>query len=345
MWTGRAMGKLTPHLIRTMAGLFVVALAAVWVLRPPDAVPARIANGDCRHVAVRDTEGRGIVGIEDIALAQDGDTLVLSAHDRRDPAMPDGGLYALSLFGLGGGAAEARRISVTPGRSFRPHGFALSPDGRRLAVINRPAEGQVEVLTGPFEPRGWYPSGRVGHPRLCRANDLAFADPAGDGLAITIDRESCGLSPADLVPWARTGSVMLANGAGLTTTRRDLAFANGILDGVVAETRGQRLALPGAAPIDLPGGPDNITRAPDGRLIVAVHPKLVFNWFAQQGWRDRLPTRIVAVDPVRRSVEVLVDDVSGEVFSGATVALVAGGRLIAGSAMDHGLLVCEADAW
>lgn len=334
--------SISSHMVRSVALLFVLVLVGIWALRPPPAVTATIADKSCEHVEVRNQAGQRVTGIEDLALGPGG-TLVFSAYDRLDPQQGDGALYMLDLFGLSSGAGQAaRRISVTPGRSFRPHGFAIAPGGARLAVINRPKNGDVEILTGPFDGEAWYPNGRIGHPSLCRANDLDYADGSdGTALHVTIDRGSCGFSPADLVPWAKTGSVILADNGEVRIVRRGLSFPNGIRGKMVAETRGKRLSHADSAVIALPGGPDNITEARDGRLIVAVHPKLIYNWFAQQGWVSNIPSRILAVDVARRNVTVLFDDVSGTLYSGATAAVVSGGTLVAGSATDHGLLVCR----
>src|SRR5690606_39970259 len=115
-----------------------VALTAAWVLRTPAQLPARFALEGCRRVDLIDNgTGRRIAGVEDLALAHDGATLVLSAQDRLDTTRPEGGLYAVSLFALGAGQGVRAQPLVAPREGdFRPHGIAISPDGRRLAVVN-----------------------------------------------------------------------------------------------------------------------------------------------------------------------------------------------------------------
>ena len=318
-----------------------VALTATWVMRAPAPLPARFALEDCRRVDLLDDEsGRRIAGVEDLVLAQGGATLILSAQDRLDTTRPEGGLYAVGLFGLGAGqGVRAQPLAAPREGNFRPHGIAISPDGRRLAVVNHLSDviGVVEI--GPLGPDGWRADRRISDPRLCRANDLDFA-PAGDGvetLRVTIDRADCGTSIRDLA--GDTGSVALIRGETMSIERTGLDFPNGILGGWVAETRGERLSGADGI-IPLPGGPDNL-KPSDGRIITALHPNLVRTGLYIHGWIPRVSSRIVSIDPGTGAVEILFDDPEGEVFSGATVGVLTGDRLIAGSVQDEGLLYCE----
>ena len=92
--------------------------------------------------------------------------------------------------------------------------------------------------------------------------------------------------------------------------------------------------------MDLPGGPDNLTRGVDGRVLAALHPDLIRLALYRHGWTGRAPARIVAVDLGTGAVEVLFDDPGGAVSPAATVAVMADGRLVAGSVRAPGLLVC-----
>jgi hypothetical protein len=83
-----------------MVILMVVSLPVFWLFRPVFGVPARFTLEECQRIALTDTvTGRAIIGIEDMELLPDGDTLILSASDRLalewDPDdAPEGGLYA-----------------------------------------------------------------------------------------------------------------------------------------------------------------------------------------------------------------------------------------------------------
>jgi arylesterase/paraoxonase len=199
---------------------------------------------------------------------------------------------------------------------------------------------------------------------LCAANDLALLDRA---VWVTLDRADCpGLSMRDALGLGPGGALLRLEGGERLTVTAGLAFANGLAalgPGrlAVAETRGGRLArlgglsaLPGEAPpahlawrergLALPGGPDNLTRAADGRIVAAVHPSLPRLALYRHGWRDRAPSRIVAVDPETGAVEALFDDPAGALFPGATVGALVEGSLVAGSVRGSGLLLCAGTA-
>jgi arylesterase / paraoxonase len=332
------------------ATLVIVAAveATAWLLAGTDVLPARFGPEDCRRVAlVGPGTGWRIAGGEDLALTPDGETLIVSAHDRRDPGQPDGGLYAVpvrDLAAAGPAAAVVARPLVDPAARempFRPHGIALSPDGRRLALVNRVAPREAVVEIGRLDASGWRSEAVVRDPALCRANDLAFeagGEAVGDAILVTIDRADCANSFRDLVPWSRTGSVVRIDGQALATVRSGLAFPNGIAAGTVAETRAGLLLRPDGREVPLPGAPDNLSADGDA-LVVAVQADLLRLWLHGRGWVGRSPSRVdrVAADD---AVETLFDDPTGALFSGATVGLMTGGGLIAGAARDAGLLVC-----
>lgn len=328
--------------------LLLGLLTALWALRPPPALAARFGAEDCARVRPADAAtGRPLVGIEDMALSPDGDMLILSAADRRalerDADEASGGLYALSVAALLAGERRARPL--LPG--VFPHGIALSADGRRLAAILRSRGEGVSLVEGALGPEGFAAARRRGGAAFCRANDLVFAEDAPATLRVTLDRRDCGPSLADLRPGARTGRVLrvdMASDAPPAVERAGLAFANGLAGGWVAETRGARLAaLAGDAVLALPGGPDNLTPAAGGALVAALHPSLLRFAAWRHGWRDAAPTRIVRIDAAG-AVETLHDDPAGARLPGASVAILAGEVLVAGSPLAEGLLLCRTPA-
>jgi hypothetical protein len=162
-------------------------------------------------------------------------------------------------------------------------------------------------------------------------------------MRVTLDRGSCGVSWEDLKPSSTTGRVISVGLGGVAPPKIEqsgLAFANGIAGLYVAETRGSRLHHSLDKAVELPGGPDNLTWDPLGGLITALHPNLYWLAAYRYGYYDAAPSRIVRVD-LDRNIEVLFDDTSGEVFSGASVAVLADGMLVVGSIRDAGLLVCR----
>lgn len=332
---------LTTHLMRSVAGFFVIVLVYIWVFSPPAQLPARFTANECRHVGLADpTTGKPIVGIEDLALWQNGSRLIFTAYDRRDNAKPNGGLYSVPVWDLESGNTVAAKRLYQPQGSFRPHGFAISDQERRLALINRPSDRAVEIMVGALTKNRWSPEHWLRDPRFCRANDLEYNHPSNVRLRISLDRADCEPSIRDLAPWSRSGSVLMTDGGPIWTERTGLAFANGLTGKYVAETRAQRISRLHGRPLEVPGGPDNLTLTSGGGIVAALHPKLFLTWLGRSGWYDHIPSRIVRVDPKNGAYQVLFDDPSGQIFSGATVAILTGNQLIAGSAIDHGLLVC-----
>ena len=318
------------------AGLAATCAAyGLWLITPEAPLQARFAPGDCRQVALSDPRtGRAVIGVEDMALAPDG-TLILSAHDRLDPAWPDGGVYGLRLRGPAAGAA-LRRLDAPRSGVFRPHGIALDPEMRRLAVINRVGVGAARVEIGWLGPNGWDPDQLVEDRRLCRANDLTFR---GRVVVATLDRADCGVSLRDLSPWAATGALARLGPAGLTFETTGLRFPNGIDGQAVAESRAGAIRLGPGAGLMVPGAPDNLTRDHEGALIAALHPSLLRLFLMRQGVLRRAGSRIVRIEG--QVIEMLFDDPRGQVISGATVGMLADGRLLIGSATAPGLVVCE----
>ena len=333
--------------LMTAAAAMVLAIVmfALWLLTPVDPVAAAYVHSECRTVELIDTEtGRSISGAEDLVLLPDGDTLVVSSHDRLDSTRPDGGIYLASLWGIRAADRYEVQNVVDPAfriETFRPHGIAVNDAGSRLAVINRVAPGQVAIEIGDLGSGRWSASKRLTGDSLCRANDLNFVPAEVETLEITLDRESCGTSMADLFPGSSTGRVARWNGGRLQEARSGLSFPNGISGPYIAETRKDRILRPAGEPIRLPGGPDNLTPEDSRTLLVAMHPSLRRLWLYLNGAWPSAPSRIARVDVLSSAVEVLFDDPSGEVFSAATTAVFAKDMLIAGSVVDHGLLVCQ----
>ena len=326
--------------------LLALLLVGIWVLSPPDRLPGRFTQGDCRTMALTGPDGAPIVGIEDIALIADTGELILSAHDRSDP-LADGGLYRVTLFELGAGdELEVERISPIPdpGTRFRPHGIAVSPAGDRLALVNRTGEGEAQVEIGALTPEGWELDRKLTGETLCRANDLAFTGGLNDTMVISLDRADCTTSLRDLWPGASTGRIARFDGQRLVISRGRLSFPNGLVGPYIAETRADRVLRPGAAPIMLPGGPDNLSLDQEDNLIAAVHPAPVHLWLYLNDWQERAPSRILRINPVTSEIESLFDDPSGQIFSAATSAIMWDEMLVAGSVRDAGLLVCSKDA-
>ncbi|WP_247883387.1 SMP-30/gluconolactonase/LRE family protein [Azospirillum brasilense] len=307
------------------------------------------AQSACRTVSVT-ADGAPVIGIEDMALDAARGQAVLSAYDRR--AGTTGGLYLLDLHTL-----DAPAVAVAPlATGLRPAGINLraEPDGARsLLAVSRHDDGSATVERYRLDGAGLTHQGTTTSPLLCRANDVAFLD--GDRFLFTSSHGGCGWGAVirDNVLGGRHGFVGLVENNEARVLIGGIGFANGLLPDpshdrlTVAATREEallvyRLSDPLAPPrrIAVPGGPDNLTLAPDGRLLVALHPSPFRLALHRYGWPggEAAPTRIAAVGPA--GTAILLDE-DGQGFSAATVALSWNGRLIVGSVTAPGLLVCD----
>ncbi|MEM1384075.1 MAG: hypothetical protein AAF713_18270 [Pseudomonadota bacterium] len=337
-------------LIKVLLGVLAGGVAFAFI-PGEEPLSATYSHADCRRVGVFDRiSGRPLVGIEDLELSRDQRSLYLSSYDRLEGRSAQGGIYQIPVLSLGSGQQVPATPLTDPARfrhGLRPHGMTLSADGTRLAFVNRRRDNTVAIVEGPITETGLRIRMRYRRAgSLCRANDLVYAD-TGNRLFLTIDRQACDVDLIDLVPWVGTGSVIAVPLQG----REDpivisdgLAFANGVMPPFIAETRGERITRSDRTDweIALPGGPDNLSRTREGHIIAALHPSLFSLWLYRYGVSWSAPSRIAKIIPLAESVEVLFEDIDGDLFSAATVgALTAGGTLVAGSVREDGLLVCE----
>ncbi|TWA76562.1 sugar lactone lactonase YvrE [Azospirillum brasilense] len=310
---------------------------------------AHPAQSACRAVSVT-ANGAPVIGIEDMALDAARGQAVLSAYDRR--AGTRGGLYLLDLHTLDAPAVAA--IPLATGLSPAGIDLRAEPDGTRsLLVISRREDGSATVERYRLDGATLTHQGTTAGPLLCRANDVAFLD--GDRFLFTSSHGGCGWGAViqDNVLGGRHGFVGLVETNEPRVLIGGIGFANGLFPDpshdrlTVAATREDallvyRLSEPQSPPqrIAVPGGPDNLTMAPDGRLLVALHPSPFRLALHRYGWPGgaAVPTRIAAVGPA--GTAILLDE-DGQRFSAATVAVSWNGRLIVGSVTAPGLLVCD----
>ncbi len=209
---------------------------------------------------------------------------------------------------------------------------------------------------------------RLEHPLICRPNDVAGL---GDGrLLVSNDHGWCrppGLWLEDALALRRANLVaVIASGSGGAPTARlaaaGIGFANGLAaapgrpEVLAAATRERAVRVydradlldAGAGPAEprrrlgLEAAPDNLGWAPDGRLVVAVHPSLLRLAAYRKRWPGTkgAPSRVVALSLADGRREILYDDPDGRLLSAATTAAVLGSHLLVGSVADAGLVVC-----
>lgn len=367
--------------LRLLAGLLLAAgLAAgaglAWLHWLGSPLEARFGPEDCKRLALTDAEtGAPIVGIEDIAAYGEG--LFLSAQDRlaaeaaggEGRAAPEGAIYRLAKVRLGAEGPLSLRPYTADGFGSPLHPHGIDAGLAKLVAVNRRfgpdgAEG-MEIRVYAIRETHLEPLLRLPDPGLCAANDLVLA---GGAVWVTLDRSACpGRSLREMASGAPTGAlarmgVTDGSSASLLRLAEGLSFANGIALAelgagrmlAVSETRGEQITLldpPGGQSserrrsLPTPGAPDNLTIAPDGRILAALHPSLLRLALYRFGWTEAAPSRLALIDPESGAAELLYDDPPGAGLSAATVGvLTEGGVLVAGSVRDAGLLVCGAAA-
>lgn len=357
-------GRVTVSRI-TAGALAAIALAAC--ARETKTAPLYSA-GDCRRLPLIDASTRAkISGAEDLAYDGATGTLFISAYDRRAvegairrraAVLPEGGLYAAPLNALLAAVEPVTLQSIVDPKEieggFRPHGISFDGATRRLSVINRGYR---------MTDSGWRRSVRIlalkdgavgasAHAAHCAANDLA---DLGERLFVSFDHRACGWrAGVEDVVGARSGGVETSEGL---TAFSGVRHANGVAPLseerlALAATRDKSLLLLSMGEngfdllksIRLPGAPDNPSVSADGRIVVAVHPNLLSIGLARKLGIGKAGSRIVRADPDRGSVTLLYDDPNAAQFSAASAAIEVDGALIAGSALDRGLLVCRREA-
>ncbi|WP_375205712.1 hypothetical protein [Hyphococcus sp.] len=332
--------------------------------------PPRYALEDCWRVALIDFEsGDPVRGAEDMALDLEGGRLFISAYDRRAveqaarknrEAPPHGGVYAVSLDTLFDPQTDNVTVSsLAAPKDFagglRPHGLSYDAKNQELVFINRSyrRDGRRWRMTPHLRRIGANGEMFVGAPAPahCAANDVAADDSK---VVTTFDHASCGIG-AGLENVFRLKRSGVADEDGPVFSKA--AYANGIArlaedELAVAATRESAIlllknsddGLVEGGRIALPGRPDNLTLAEDGKLVVALHPSLSKLASARKLGLGKAPSRIVEADVSTGAVNLLFEDPKAALFSAATAAVETAQGLIAGSVIDEGLLVCRADA-
>ncbi len=289
--------------------------------------------------------------------------------------LPEGGVYAVALAALAD--ADGRLIPAAPiiprdaaPGGLRPHGLDFDPVTNEIAFVNRgyqKIDGRwrrtsrlervrlsVPDPASAPDAADWthHLMGSIGSPAQsdapCAANDVLSIDGAA---LLSFDHANCGWRAfAEDALGLRRSGIAAERGAPLFDGAR---FANGVARSVTGEitlaaTREKALVflkegrggLAEARRVSLPGGPDNVTVSADGGLVTAVHPSLPWIGAHRHLGLPRAPSRIVKVDSKTLATRLLFEDLRGDHFPGATVAVEADGMLILGSATAPGLLVC-----
>jgi sugar lactone lactonase YvrE len=285
-----------------------------------------------------------------------------------------GGLYALDVEQLtlvrdedGFVPVSTFDVHVPGDLPLHPHGIGLFDDGEtlRLAVVNRLTDmhdaSAADLLLFDVDDLSLALIGRGSGEAYCRANDVALLDAST--AVFTYDQSRCGAWGVwtERVFQPRSSGLRLskfdAGEADAPTLLDDVAFANGVAispDGaslLMTASRDQALRvfdkqalLEGNTDplvvVSFDGGPDNVSFAPDGSSVTAVHPDPFALFLHINGWGD-LPDSSVVISSADGASQQTIAGPSGSMPGAATSAVMLGDQIIVSSAWDAGLGICR----
>ncbi|CDO58321.1 Serum paraoxonase/arylesterase 2 [Candidatus Phaeomarinobacter ectocarpi] len=287
---------------------------------------------------------------------------------------PGGGLYAVDVDLLTWRRDEEGSVPVStldirvPGDLLlHPHGIGLFDDGEasRLAVVNRLTDmhdaSAADLLLFDVDGQSLAMVGRGSGDLFCRANDVALLDAST--AVFTYDQSRCGAWGvwAERVFQPRSSGLRLSRfdggNADAEPVLDDIAFANGVVispDGaslLMTASRDQALRvfdkqalLDGNTDpkvvVSFEGGPDNVSIAPDGSSVTAVHPDPFALFLHINGWGD-LPESSVVISSADGASQQTIVGPPGTMPGAATSAVMLGDQIIVSSAWDAGLGICS----
>jgi hypothetical protein len=342
-------------------------MKALTILRILAGALLLLALGACTPSAVPCEELEGVIPIcglqapEDLVVTPDGRYLIFSQYaegaalgilDTRDDSvvmLSPRDLVATDM-------AREWGDDDCPGPlpdAMLAHGLDLSrrEDGRwQLLAVNHGGRESVELFELLMNPGSgpqirWM--GCAPAPSGSHFNDVAALPSGGflvthmfgsDSLLVGMAKSAMGLDSGIVYRWqANSGYTPLAateapfpNGIALTADGKHL-FVNIYGEDEIRKYRMSDMAQVGVVPMP---GPDNLSWASDGRLLVASHR---FSWLSM---RDAMPSAgggpaslhfaIVAIDPKSLETQVVLER-EGPPMGAATVAVDAAGYLYLGS--------------
>lgn len=321
----------------------------------------KIAPNICQPIA-------RLQGPEDLEIDAAHDAVIVSSTNRRAPKdAPDArdGLYVLKLSDPG--TAPVKLTEGVP-KDFHPHGISLyrAPNGdETLLAINHHPNGthSVEIFGLTYENGAarLQPHASIAGGLLVSPNDLFAVGP--DRFYVTNDHVtkpgSFGRFAEDYLIWPHS-DLLYFNGTNFRISVQRMAFPNGVYvtpDGghlYVALTSERRIVAFSREPffgslkeigaLSIPARLDNISADAEGRLIVAGHPRLLADNAFRRDPAKPSPSEVFRVtldkDGVPTGYETIFAD-EGRLIGGASVAAMAGKRLLIGSALDDKILECR----
>lgn len=315
-------------------------------------------------------------GAEDIQYDPGTGLAFITAENRRviDHANPapgmgtaDGnGVYVVDVSGPLDELGAARRVSPEEWRDFRPHGLYLwsgeDEEGsaiKRLFVVNHKSlareniEQNIEIFD-VGEGGSLTHLESVSFPEMFSPNDVVAVGPrqfyASNDV---VNREGVALY-AEVLFSLPISSAVYFDGEEGRTVAEGLAFGNGINvspDGksvYIAEWTDHQVSfydrledntLVHRASYSMPAGVDNIDVGPDGTIWFGGLSRLFDFIESRDNPAKTVDSIAVKVDPETGAYETVFQAFNGEINS-ASIAAVAGDKLLIGSVNDPFILAC-----
>lgn len=307
-----------------------------------------------------------IAGPEDLAFDRASGLAFVSVDDRRTNLKTPGSLPgAILVFDAKSDTPVFRDVTPSTLTDFHPHGLSLLrlPDGRLLlfvvnhlqytaghaverfewrndSLIHLEQIMDQELMTSPNDVLA------VDERRFYVTNDHGYPKP---GLSRTLE---------DYLQRA-ISYVNYYDGKAMRQVASDIAYANGInrsLDGrriYVAATTGRKVityhvdSLDGSLnkikETDMATGVDNIDVDEAGDLWIGCHPQLLKFVAHAADSSKKSPSQVLRLKPLAdgsfKTEEVYLND--GLSYSGSTVAVPVGERLLVGSVFEQTILICR----
>ncbi|HWF64395.1 MAG TPA: hypothetical protein VN685_07295 [Rhizomicrobium sp.] len=360
--TRHALGKSATTLVAVVFAL-ILFFALRWFLMAGAFTMALAPTlGECRAIP-------GIQGPEDFEVDAAHDTVIVSSTNRRAPKEhpdPRDGLYALKLSDP---TAAPVKLDGTP-KDFHPHGITLyrgAKEAETLLVIDHRSDGSQAVESFDLTYDDGAPKlaarSSLGGGLLVSPNDLAAVAP--DRFYVTNDhvtKGAWGRFAEDYLLWPHA-DLLYFNGTSFRISVQQMAFPNGVFvtpDGshvYVTVSNERRLigfsrepffgSLTEIGSLSLPARPDNISADAHGNLIIAGRPNLMRDNGFRADPTKPSPSEIFRVSLDKSGVPQSYDTIfadDGSRIGGASIAAIAGDKLLIGSALDNKLLECSIGA-
>lgn len=307
-------------------------------------------DGACTPVA-------GIAGPEDIEVFSP-DRAFVSSLDRRAGKGARGAIFSVRIDDPLDSENWRDRTAGAPDR-FRPLGLNYYEQGevRRLFVVNE-ATREVDIFSVAADGDLALVES-IGEKRLTSPNDLVAVGPRSFYVSNDADAgRSSLIGRMQFLARSGAGKIYYFDGVAMRLAADGLRFANGLALNrdktrlYAAETAGQALrvfdrdietgALSLAKTERLPAAPDNLNLAFDGSIWIGAQPKPLTTPLYERDAGVHAPSlviRYVDAEGVAAPMTEIFSN-SGKAISAASVAAIAGERLLIGALLDDKYLVC-----